>query len=125
MGGQKIQAKMSNSNGSETPLQDAVSIITIISILASIGCYVAALNQVPVITPALWVVSLPCVRVFAGAGRSAGCAGADLDGERGRRRRVLCVHDPPLLLAGRSVRPDRVREHGAPDNAAKTLPRET
>jgi hypothetical protein len=57
MGGQKVQAKMTNSNGSETPLQEAVSIITIISILASVGCYVAALNQIPVITPALWWVA--------------------------------------------------------------------
>jgi hypothetical protein len=57
MGGQKIQAKMSNSTGPETPLQEAVSIISIISILASVGCYVAALNQVPVITPALWWVA--------------------------------------------------------------------
>jgi hypothetical protein len=57
MGGQKVQAKMTNSNGSETPLQEAVSIITIISILTSVGCYVAALNQIPVITPALWWVA--------------------------------------------------------------------
>jgi hypothetical protein len=61
MGGQKIQAKMSNSTGPETPLQEAVSIISIISILASVGCYVAALNQIPVITQGLrWVA----VRVY-------------------------------------------------------------
>jgi hypothetical protein len=57
MGGQKIQAKMSNSTGPETPLQEAVSIILIISILASVGCYVAALDQIPVITPVLWWVA--------------------------------------------------------------------
>jgi hypothetical protein len=56
MGGEKIQAKMSNSTGPETPLQEAVSIITITSILASVGCYVAALNQIPIVTPGLcWV----------------------------------------------------------------------
>ena len=48
---------MSNSTGPETPLQEAVSIITIISILASVGCYVAALNQVPIVTPVLWWVA--------------------------------------------------------------------
>jgi hypothetical protein len=63
MGGQKIQAKMSNSTGSETPLQ-AVSIITIISILASVGCYVAVLNQVPVIAPALWWVAARVYEFF-------------------------------------------------------------
>jgi hypothetical protein len=57
MGGQKIQAKMSNSASPETSLQEALSIITIISILAPVGCYVAALNQIPVITPALWWVA--------------------------------------------------------------------
>jgi hypothetical protein len=38
---------MSKSTGPETPLQEAVSIITIISIMSSVGCYVAALNQIP------------------------------------------------------------------------------
>jgi hypothetical protein len=56
MGGEKIQAKMSNSTGADTPLQEAVSIISITSILASVGCYVAALNRIPVITQGLhWV----------------------------------------------------------------------
>jgi hypothetical protein len=52
MGGSQIQANMSNSNG-ETPLQEAVSIITIVSILGAVGCYVGAANRVPLITPAV------------------------------------------------------------------------
>jgi hypothetical protein len=52
MGGSQIQTNMSNSNG-ETPLQEAVSIITIVSILAAVGCYVGAANHVPLITPAV------------------------------------------------------------------------
>jgi hypothetical protein len=48
---------MSNSNG-ETPLQEAVSIITIVSILAAVGCYVGAANHFPLITPAIaWIAS--------------------------------------------------------------------
>jgi hypothetical protein len=43
---------MSNSNG-ETPLQEAVSIITIVSILAAVGCYLGAANHVPSVTPAV------------------------------------------------------------------------
>jgi hypothetical protein len=54
MGSSQIQAKMSDSTGPQTPLQEAVSIISIISILISVGCYLAAINQVPVITPTLW-----------------------------------------------------------------------
>jgi hypothetical protein len=57
MGRSQIQAKMSDSTGPETPLQEAISIISIISILISVGCYIAALNQVPVISPALWWVA--------------------------------------------------------------------
>ena len=45
---------MSNSTGPETPLQEAVPII---SILTSVGCYIGALNQVAVITAALWWVA--------------------------------------------------------------------
>src|SRR5215471_11162210 len=46
---------MSNSNG-ETPLQEAVSIITIVSILAAVGCYVGAANHLPLITPTIaWI----------------------------------------------------------------------
>jgi len=48
---------MSDSTGSQTPLQEAISIITIASILISVGCYLAAINQVPIITPALWWVA--------------------------------------------------------------------
>src|SRR5205823_4558743 len=48
---------MSDSTGSQTPLQEAVSIITIASILISVGCYLAAINQVPVITFGLWWVA--------------------------------------------------------------------
>jgi hypothetical protein len=46
---------MSNSNG-ETPLQEAVSIITIVSMLAAVGCYVGTVNHVPLVTPAIaWI----------------------------------------------------------------------
>jgi hypothetical protein len=46
------------------------------------------------------VGSLPRVRVFAGARQAAGRTGADLGGKRSGRDRVICVHDPPVLLAG-------------------------
>jgi hypothetical protein len=73
MGSPQIQAKMSNSTGVETPLQEAISIITIISILVSVACYLAAVNQVPVVTPLLWWVAwrvyefLPALSKLPGA----------------------------------------------------------
>ena len=45
---------MSDPTSPQTPLQEAISIISIVSILISVGCYIAALNRVPLITPALW-----------------------------------------------------------------------
>src|ERR1700746_3183690 len=63
---------MSNSTGLETPLQEAVSIITIFSILVSVGCYVAALNQVPVITPALCWVAWRVYQFFPALARLPG-----------------------------------------------------
>jgi hypothetical protein len=61
---------MSNSTGPGAPLREAVSIISIISILTSVGCYIAALSQVPVITPALWWVA---GRVYEFCPHSPGC----------------------------------------------------
>jgi hypothetical protein len=72
MGGSQIQAKMSDSTGPQTPLQEAVSIISIISILMSVGCYLAAINQVPVITPVLWWVASCAHEFFPALGRLPG-----------------------------------------------------
>jgi hypothetical protein len=63
---------MSDSSGPQTPLQEAVSIISIISILISVGCYVAALNQVPVITEALWWVAWRAYEFFPALARLPG-----------------------------------------------------
>jgi hypothetical protein len=64
MGSSQIQANMSNSTRPQTPLQEAKSIITIGSILISVGCYVRAINQVPIITPALWWVAWRAYEFF-------------------------------------------------------------
>ena len=63
---------MSNSTGPQTPLQEAASIITIISILISVGCYLAAINQVPVITPGLWWVASYAYEFFPALARLPG-----------------------------------------------------
>ena len=47
------------SDPHETPLQEAISFITIAAILVAVGCYVAAVQNVPVASPALfWVASI-------------------------------------------------------------------
>ena len=47
------------SDPHETPLQEAISFITIAAILVAVGCYVAAIQNVPVASAALsWVASM-------------------------------------------------------------------
>jgi MFS superfamily sulfate permease-like transporter len=43
----------------QTPLQEAVSFLTIAAILVAVGCYAAAVQNIPVASPALfWVASM-------------------------------------------------------------------
>lgn len=57
------------SNNAQSPIQEAVSIITIVAILVAVGCYVAAVNNIPMLTNLLfWVAScvyqwFPCLNV--------------------------------------------------------------
>jgi hypothetical protein len=47
--GQEIQSAMNEGNP-QTPFQEAVSIISIAAILVGLGCYVAAINNVPLMS---------------------------------------------------------------------------
>ena len=47
------------NEGNQTPLQEAVSLVTIIAILVAVGCYAGAARNVPGLTPGvLWIASL-------------------------------------------------------------------
>jgi hypothetical protein len=47
------------SDPHQTPLEEAISFLTIAAILVGVGCYVAAIQNVPVASPALfWVASM-------------------------------------------------------------------
>jgi hypothetical protein len=47
------------NDAQQTPVQEAISIITIAAFLVAVGCYVAATANVPIASPALfWVASL-------------------------------------------------------------------
>jgi hypothetical protein len=47
------------SDPGQTPLEEAISFLTIAAILVAVGCYVAAVQNVPVASPALfWVASM-------------------------------------------------------------------
>jgi hypothetical protein len=47
------------SDGDQTPVQEAVSLITIVTIVAAVGCYTGAAQNVPGLTPGvLWIARL-------------------------------------------------------------------
>jgi MFS superfamily sulfate permease-like transporter len=42
----------------QTPLEEAISFVTIAAILVAVGCYAAAVQNIPVVSPALfWIAS--------------------------------------------------------------------
>ena len=51
-------------NDSNTPLQEAISLITIMAILIALGCYCAELYNVPVLTPCLFWLAGQLYRLF-------------------------------------------------------------
>ena len=47
------------NDANQTPLQEAISFLTIGAILVAVGCYVAATQNVPIASPALfWVAAM-------------------------------------------------------------------
>ena len=47
-----------NKGNPQTPFQEAVSIISIASVLVGLGCYVAAINEVPLVAEFLFSVAV-------------------------------------------------------------------
>lgn len=45
------------STSPETPLQEAISLVSIASILAGVACYAGAVQNVPIVSPALFHVA--------------------------------------------------------------------
>jgi hypothetical protein len=56
---------MSAGDGNpQTPFQEAISLITIVAILVGVGAYMAALKNVPLLSPALFWVALQVYQLF-------------------------------------------------------------
>ena len=47
-----------NKGNPQTPFQEAVSVISIASVLVGLGCYVAAINEVPLVSEFLFSVAV-------------------------------------------------------------------
>jgi hypothetical protein len=55
-------------NQSETPFQEAISVISIASMLVGVGCYLAAANHVAFLSPALFWVAIQVYHFFPSLG---------------------------------------------------------
>lgn len=48
----------------QTPIQEAISLITITALLIAVGCYLAAMNTVPLLSPFLFWVATQAYHFF-------------------------------------------------------------
>ena len=44
-------------NNAQSPLQEAISIVTIVAVLVAVACYLAAINNVPIVSAALFLIA--------------------------------------------------------------------
>jgi hypothetical protein len=64
---------MSGGDGDpQTPFQEAISLITIVAILVAVGAYMAALNNVPLLSSALFWMALQVYQLFPALTRLPG-----------------------------------------------------
>jgi len=56
----------------QTPFQEAISLITIVAILVGVGAYMVALKNVPLLSPALFWVSVQVYQLFPALTRLPG-----------------------------------------------------
>jgi len=91
----------------QTPFEEAISLITIVAILVGVGEYMAALKNVPLLSPALFWVTVQVYQLVFCTDAPAGQPGANASCSRGSRYGVLHPHDTISLLVGRSVQPSR------------------
>lgn len=52
------------NDSTQTPIQEAVSLITIFALLITVGCYLVAMNNVPVLSPFLFWVATQAYHFF-------------------------------------------------------------
>ncbi len=58
--------------GRETPMQEATSLVTIASILIAVGCYLSAINNVPLLSQALFWLATWIYHFLPALGRLQG-----------------------------------------------------
>jgi hypothetical protein len=113
---------MSDSTGSQIPLQEAVSIISIVSILISVACYLAAINQLPLITPALWWVASCAYGLFPALARLPGAQVPILAASAAVGIAFFVFTIPFSYWLASVFTRGRIRKEGPTGNATKTLP---
>jgi hypothetical protein len=115
----RLTERLPMSDPHQTPLQEAISFLTIAAILVSVGCYVAALQNIPVASPTLfWVASmlpLPPVPRFE---RRQGATNAHASKRCSIWRRFLYYGNPVRGVVSYVVFNRAIGKLGAPDGGA-------
>src|SRR5271166_132116 len=110
------------SDPHQTPLQEAISFLTIASILVAVGCYVATLQNIPVASPALfWVASIG-LPVVSGPECCQSATDADARERGSDWRHFLCCDRPVRWLASCVVLKRANGKPGAADGKAPAQP---
>jgi hypothetical protein len=106
----------------QTPLEEAISFLTIVAILVAVGCYAAAVQNIPVASPALFWVSSVVYPLVSGFERYKGTTDAHAGERCGGWRHLLCCGYTVRGFVGYVVFKRTNRELGATDGEAAAQP---
>jgi len=102
----------------QTPLEEAISFLTIAAILVGVGCYAAAVQNIPIASPALFWVASMVLPLVSGFERYKGTTDANAGERCSGRRQLLCCGYTVRGFVGHVVFKRTNRKLGATDGEA-------
>jgi hypothetical protein len=102
----------------QTPLQEAISFLTIAAILVAVGCYAVAAQNIPVASPALFWGRFNGLPLVSGLERNKCTTDANADQRCSGWRRLLCCGYTVRGIVGHVVFRRANRELGATNGEA-------
>jgi hypothetical protein len=108
-----------NNRNPQTPFQEALSVIGIASVLVGLGCYVAAINEVPVVSEFLFSVAVQVYHRLPVLNALHAPQAPMLVAALNDRNGLLHLHYPAGTLVGGRFQSSWHQEHGTSDRAVK------
>jgi len=110
-----------NDANPQTPFQDGVSMIGIASVIVGLECYVAVINEVPLVPAFLFSVAVQVYHWLPVLNALHATSGANAGRRTDDRNSLLHLHYPAGLLVGGRVHSGWHQKHGTADSAACEL----